>query len=111
MAPAIDSNSIRVTATAATNVFRVAFDFSDTTPADPALGYNMTWHRAEFLWNPAMKDESIKTLAEAAIKAARRPSDEETIEAALRAKFGQPFVRVDPAPKTVDPILVKVVAD
>ena len=111
MAPAIDSNSIRVTATPDANVFRVAFDFSDTTPADPALGYNMTWHRAEFLFNPTMKDESIKTLAAAAIKAARRPSDEETIEAALRAKFGKPFVRVDPAPKTVDPILVKVVAD
>jgi hypothetical protein len=105
----IDSNSIRVTATAATNVFRVAFDFSDTTPADPALGYNMTWHRTEFLWNPTMKDESITTLAAAAIKAARRPPVEETIEAALRAKFGQPFVRTDPAPKAVEPLLVKVV--
>jgi hypothetical protein len=109
MAPAIDSNSIRVTATPDANVFRVAFDFSDTTPADPALGYSMTWHRAEFLWNPAMKDESITTLAAAAIKAARRPSDEETIEAALRAKFGKPFVRTDPAPKAVEPLLVKVV--
>lgn len=37
MAPAIDSNSIRVTATPDANVFRVAFDFSDTTPADPIL--------------------------------------------------------------------------
>jgi hypothetical protein len=109
MAPAIDSNSIRVTATAAPNVFRVAFDFSDTTPADPALGYSMTWHRAEFLWNPTMKDESITTLAAAAIKAARRPSAEETIEAALRAKFGQPFVRTDPAPTQAAPLLVKVV--
>jgi hypothetical protein len=105
----VDSNSIRVTATAATNVFRVAFDFSDTTPADPALGYNMTWHRTEFLWNPTMKDESITTLAAAAIKAARRPSVEETIEAALRAKFGQPFVRTDPAPMQAAPLLVKVV--
>lgn len=109
MAPAIDSNSIRVTATPDPAVFRVAFDFSDTAQTDQSLGYLMTWHRAEFLWNPSMPDTSITTLATAAIKAARRPSTEETIEATLRAKFGKPFVRVDPAPKAVEPLLVKVV--
>ena len=114
MTPRIDSESIRVTATADPAIFHVEFDFTDDTTTNPTLGYTLIWHRARFDYNTTMGDAKALALASAAIQAARRPAPEATLEVALRTKFGTKFgtafVRADPDPPEPAPIKVVVVA-
>lgn len=107
--PRIDENSIRVRIVGP-NLYEVTYDFTDDTITEKALGYTMTWLSATILYNPAMTDDEITAARQQAQKAARRPTEEEAVEAALREKFGvKGFVRTDPNPPAPEPMLVRVV--
>lgn len=107
--PRIDENSITVTILDG-GTYEVSFDWTDDTTTAKALGYTLKWKTATMIYNPAMTDEELTAARTAAIKASRRPTEEETVEADLRARMGiKGFVRTDPNPPAPEPMLVRVV--
>jgi hypothetical protein len=107
--PRIDKNSITATQTADPKIFVIEFDFTDDLTTDVSLGFTLPWYHARFTYNTAMTIAQFNTAANAAMILARKPDAETTLEATLRSKFGVAFVRTDPTPPAVEPMIVRVV--
>ena len=94
----IDKNSITVTKTADESVYRIDFDFTDSTSLNVNEGWKVTWLHGNFMAGSTATAPEFNAGALSAMADARRPTREINLETALRGAYGSAVIRTDPNP-------------
>jgi hypothetical protein len=95
----IDKNSITAIKSG-NNVFRVEFDFTDSTTLDPNQGWLATWLHTNFFAASTVTVSEFNAAGIEAMKLARRPTDEINFETDIKSKYGIVVVRSNPVVST-----------
>jgi hypothetical protein len=89
----IDKNSITVTKTNDNSVFKVDFDFTDSTTLDINQGWLVPWLHASFMSGIEVSPPEFNEAGLAAMAYARRSTIESGFESYLRSNYGASVIR------------------
>lgn len=96
----IDKNSITVTKTADVSVYKVDFDFTDSTSLNVDQGWLVPWLHTSFMAGSTATTAEFNAGAVEAMKIVRRPTPEFNFETSLRSNYGVVVIRSNPAVST-----------
>lgn len=93
----IDKNSITVSKTNDPTVYRVDFDFTDSTALDVNQGWLATWLHGSFMSGANVTTPEFNAAGLAAMQSARRSTAESAFETQLRNNYGVSVIRSQPS--------------